>query len=96
MSNSTNTALTHADTIHDKLIALAGVQIANTWRPLVIAALLVWFEQGDMTANLTIDGKQIEIGGVTATAQGVLDAICDALGDDVITGNSTFDRMIFN
>lgn len=96
MNSSTNTALIHADTINEKLTALAGAQIAQTWYPMALAALTVWFDQGDMAAALEIDGKHIEIGGVTATAQGVLDTICDALGDDMITGGRTFDNMIFN
>ena len=72
------------------LRAKAGDAIADTWKPLVIAAIDLWNLQGDMQAALIIDGKKILVGGQVATAQGVLDVIADTFGDDVLTNGQTF------
>lgn len=84
---------THADRITAQLRAAHGDTIATTWHPLVEASLQTWYTGGDVHAPLAIDGKQIEIGGHTATALAVLDLMADTLGVEAITHGADFTNL---
>lgn len=85
-------ASSHAADIDARLRAEHNDQVADTWKPLVSAAMSTWYGQGDMQAPITVKGKKILVGGSEISASGVLDTMADALGVAAISKNSGFDE----